>query len=87
MWRRWRFQSDSDDPRPVRFPPPGPYWISGEMANGNYILIAYLPEDVSLRDYWPEAESEEFTEEEMITWTSRFPQPSWWHAQRSGDTE
>src|SRR5437667_402500 len=81
-WKRYRFYSSAEDFRPVTFPPPGPYWCSGHESAGEdserAILIAYLPTNAKLTDYWPEAEDEESTDEDSITFTSRFPCPEWW---------
>lgn len=81
-WKRWRFFTSSvGDPRPVTFPPPGPWWCTGETGDGEYaIVVAYLPHDVALKTFWPEAEREEFTEENEIVFTSRFLRPEWWTA-------
>jgi len=77
-WIRYRFHSSSvDDPRPVVWPPKGPYWVSGE-GDGYAILIAYLPEGIDLAAYWPEASDIEADEHAQITYSSRFPKPVWW---------
>ena len=77
-WTRYRFHSSSiDDPRPILWPPKGPYWVSGE--GDNYaILIAYLPTGTDLLTYWPEATEIEGQERDSITFTERFPRPVWW---------
>ena len=61
-WKRHRFKTTSAaDPRPVKFPPPGPWWCSGYAGDDSYaIVIAFLPRDVELTEYWPEAYDDEF---------------------------
>lgn len=77
-WTRYRFHSSSvEDPRPVQWPPKGPYWVSGE-GDGYAILIAYLPEGIDLAAYWPEASEIDEEPCESITYSSRFPKPVWW---------
>lgn len=76
-WHRYRFHANLDDPRPVEFPPPGPYWISGEGEDYS-IVVAFLPSDVDLRRYWPEASDVDHEDCEAITYTSRFPKPDWY---------
>ena len=81
-WRRYRFTLKHADPRPVKFPPPGPYWVTGYAPDRRGdewpILVAYLPVDGQIHDWWPEAEQVDTTEEAEITFTDRFPKPSWW---------
>lgn len=88
-WRRFRFRSWSvDDPRPVTFPPPGPYWITGYGEEGDRefaILIAYLPAAIAdeMIDLWPESDGiwwdgYDFQWRDEIAFTSRFPRPTWW---------
>ncbi len=76
-WERHRFKANYADPRPIVFPPPGPYWISG-YGDGYSIVIAYLPKGTLVTDFWPEAKNIDSTEEDSISFTSRFPQPTWW---------
>lgn len=77
-WIRYRFHSSSlDDPRPVQWPPKGPYWVSGE-GDDYAVLIAYLPEGVDLLTFWPEATEIDDEQCDSITYTSRFARPSWW---------
>ena len=87
-WKRYRFRTfNEDDPRPVKFPPPGPYWISG-YGDGYAVLIAYLPADCDegLQDYWPDEEAHEWwdgydcQDRPEIAFTDRFPRPEWWTA-------
>jgi hypothetical protein len=78
-WIRYRFHANAEDYRPVKFPPPGPYWCSGYAGDDSYsIVIAYLPRDVKLKDFWPEASSIDKEDADKIVYTSRFPKPEWW---------
>ncbi len=76
-WRRYRFQANLEDYRPVVFPTPGPYWCSGS-GDEYSIVITYLPTKTNLKKYWPEASDIEFTDEDEIHYTDRFPKPEWW---------
>lgn len=76
---RVRFFSTAEDPRPIAFPPPGPYWISGYTSEENTaILIAFLPKKSDLTKYWPEAEVDEWYGKMPIIFTDRFPRPDYW---------
>ena len=77
-WLRYRFRTTADDYRPVKWPPPGPYWCTGYDPEDQPIIVAYAPPDASIRDYWPEYRDAEWTSENEIAYTSRFPQPEWW---------
>ncbi len=80
-WLRYRFECPAEDYRPVKFPPPGPYWCTGYNPEGCAILVAYVPiddDETCLRDYWPDAQNESWTRERELRFTSRFPCPSWW---------
>lgn len=77
-WIRYRFFVNPDDYRPITFPPPGPYWCSGSTDEYN-ICIAYLPPDVDIKTYWPEAVIDFEQHRESITYTDRFPKPEWWN--------
>ena len=79
-WNRYRFQANLEDPRPIIWPPAGPYWVSG-TGDDHSTVIAYLPfgnKEDDLRKYWPEAAHITVDERDEITFTDRFPQPSWW---------
>jgi len=79
-WRRYRFHANLDDPRPILFPPPGPWWESG-FSDDYAIVIAYLPPSIKLKKYWPEATKIDYSEEDKIEFTDRFPRPKWWKEQ------
>jgi hypothetical protein len=78
MWIRARFQANLVDPRPMLWPPPGPYWISGE-GDGYSIVIAYVKTYKEILKYWPDATDIDCNELcDKITYSSRFPKPSWY---------
>lgn len=79
-WVRLRFCTRADDWRPLRFPPPGPYWNSGYGDDYN-IMVAYFPlnEEPTLMEYWPDAYEIDMTLEcGKIRFSKRFPRPEWW---------
>ena len=76
-WKQYRFHANENDYRPVKFPPPGPYWCSG-FGDGYSIVICYLPAEASLTEFWPEANHVDETEEEKIVYSDRFAKPEWW---------
>lgn len=78
MWNRHRFKvpsADYDGPKP--FPPPGPSWVTG-YAGCDTIVVCYLPPDVSVTDWWPDAHDIDTTPRDEIVFTGRFPRPDWW---------
>ncbi len=77
-WKRHRFTQPTEDYRPIKFPPPGPYWCSGYDSKDNAILIAYLPSKAKLIDWWPEAQDDEYTDESEVVFSDRFPRPDWY---------
>lgn len=81
-WTRYRFHADASDFRPVKFPPPGPYWCTGygEDLEGPYsVIVAYFPNhSKNMREFWPEARSIDVEYVDKITYTDRFPKPKWW---------
>ena len=85
-WFRYRFKTRSEDYRPVLWPPPGPYWCSGE-GDDYWILIAWFPAQFQISDYWPEAEDLESTEEGPPIYTDRFPKPDWIESAAQGKQE
>lgn len=77
FWRV-RFYANEDDYRPIKWPPPGPFWCSG-YGDGRAILIAWVPNKKDLKEYWPEAEVDEWSDfRQPIRFTDRFQQPDWW---------
>lgn len=78
-WKRYRFETRSvEDYRPLIFNPKYPWWCSGYTGDmSSAVIIAYLPKDEDLLKYWDDAFNIEFTEEEEITFSSRFPKPDY----------
>ena len=80
-WKRYRFKTYAiDDYRPLIFNPKYPWWCSGfgENSNGEFaVIIAYLPNNEDLLKYWDDAFDIDFTEEEEIKFSSRFPKPKY----------
>lgn len=79
-WFRFRFRANAEDPRPVKFPPPGPYWVTGYDGSGEWAyIVAYIRPSDALRDYWPDAAFiEQGTAHDAIEFSERFPRPDWW---------
>jgi hypothetical protein len=75
--KRHRFHANEDDYRPIKFPPPGPYWCTGS-GEGFSVVVAYLPDEEKVTDWWPEATNVESTTEE-IKFSDRFAKPEWWN--------
>ena len=83
-WLRVRFQANKDDPRPVTFPPPGPFWVTG-YGDSYAIVVAYVRELEEVEKFWPETKGQEFSfiqPRDEITFTDRFAEPEWWRKQR-----
>lgn len=77
MWRRYRFKTKSiKDYRPLIFNPKYPWWCSGE-GDDYAVIIAYLPKEENLLNYWDDAYEVDFSEEKEIVFTDRFPQPEY----------
>lgn len=76
-WLRCRFKANLDDFRPVKWPPPGPFWGTG-FNDEHYIVVAYVKRLKQVKEYWPEAEDIDSTEEDSISFTDRFIKPDWW---------
>jgi hypothetical protein len=77
-WIWCRFYTKEKDWRPVKFPPPGPYWNSGYGDDYN-IMVAYFPQGLedTLTEYWPDAYSIDMEISDAILFTTRFPKPDW----------
>lgn len=75
---RHRFHARESDPRPVTFPPPGPYWVTG-YGDDYAVVVAYLPPGVAVTTFWPEASNIDSEEVSEILFTERFPKPTWWN--------
>lgn len=78
--RRFRFFVPGEDPRPIEFPPTGPFWCTG-YNDTHCIVVAFAPDlDTLIRDdHWPDAEEVDDMGEQEITFSGRFPKPDWWN--------
>lgn len=79
-WRRYRFHTRStEDVRPLVFNPHYPWWHTGTAGDESFAsIVAYLPANEDLSKYWDDAYDVEFTEEDEITFSSRFPRPAYY---------
>lgn len=80
MWKRYRFKTKSvEDYRPLLFKPSFPWWCTGYSADMSYVIIvAYLPEKTNLMRFWDDAFDVEYTVEEKIEFSDRFPKPDYY---------
>lgn len=74
---RARFRANIHDPRPVKLPVSGPYWVTGE-GEDCAIIVAYAMDENEILEYWPEATNIESQKTGCIEFTDRFPCPDWW---------
>ena len=75
---RCRFHCNADDPRPVKWPIPHPYWVTGEAGDGSYaIVVAYADNEKQIKRNWPDAVELDSEEVEDYQFTDRFPCPNW----------
>ncbi len=86
-WIRARFYVTDEDYRPVKFPPPGPYWCSGFTMDGKSILIAYVRNKNQLDEFWPNFIEESYTTESEIKYSDRFAKPEWYEASSAKEGE
>ena len=78
-WIRARFQANYDDSRPVKWPPPGPFWETGWSCDESHaIVVAYVRTLAQIKEYWPEASEIETEAVDDIVFTARFEKPEWW---------
>ena len=75
---RIRFHANPDDYRPVKWPVKYPFWCSGYGENFS-VVIAYVDSVDELMELWPEASNLDIEERAEITFTDRFPKPSWYN--------
>ena len=82
MWKRYRLKTYSvEDSRPLIFDARYPSWCSGygEDQKGEYaVMVVYLPEGEDLLKYWDDAFDVDVEDREEITFTDRFPKPSYY---------
>ena len=77
-WLRVRFHANDKDPRPIFFPPPGPFWISG-YGTGHSVIVGYVKSETQITEYWPEASNVEILEyNTTIKFSDRFKKPDYW---------
>lgn len=78
-WLRHRFYQPTDDYRPIKWPPPGPYWCSGiRDSDDASVIVAYTKTPEQVTEFWPEAEDIDTQERDELTFTDRFARPDWW---------
>lgn len=76
-WKRYRFTTQAEDYRPIKFNPSYPWWCSGYDSDDNAIIVAYLPKHDDLFEYWDDASNIDFLEATQIVFSDRFPKPDW----------
>lgn len=75
---RARFKANIQDPRPVRYPPPHPWWVSGTLGdNSACIVVAYADSTEQILELWPEAKEIDVDDATEYSFTDRFPRPAW----------
>ena len=77
---RARFETKSEDPRPVNWPIKHPYWITG-YGDDCTIIVAYADNPEEIRKNWPEAENVDFEPCDEYFFSDRFPEPEWFKKQ------
>lgn len=81
---RARFHANYDDYRPVKWPPPGPYWCTGFAGDESYsIVVAYVEKVSQIKKFWPEASNLDLQHDVEIVFTDRFEEPDWWEQRKS----
>lgn len=73
---RYRFKANVDDPRPMNFPLPHPYWITGYGEHYSTV-VAYGDDESYILKNWPEAEDIDHEEATQYEYSTRFPKPTW----------
>jgi hypothetical protein len=79
MYKKYRFRTKSvDDYRPLvdMKDIQMPWWCTGE-GDGYVTIMCYLPENENIYKYWDDAYYFETESVNEITYTIRFPKPSW----------
>lgn len=82
-WIRFRFDTTEEDYRPVKVPPPGPWWCSGQTwrnRKDTNILIAYAHSREEILEFWPDTIwfDDETPSPEGPKFSERFPCPEDW---------
>lgn len=85
--RRYRFELVGvDDPRPVTWPIPHPYWCTGYSSSDGPIIVAYGESDEYILANWPEAELPlDYEEVDGYKFSDRFPKPDWFEFPEEAD--
>ncbi|MEN7527833.1 hypothetical protein [Cupriavidus sp. DL-D2] len=75
---RARFYVNANDPRPVVWPIPHPYWVTG-YGDDYAIVVAYADDEAQILRQWPEATKIDIHERDAVGYkfTERFPLPEW----------
>ena len=86
---RVRFHANYNDSRPVKWPPPGPFWETGFAADESYAtVVAYVESEDQITEFWPEADEIDVYERDVEpTFTDRFPRPEWWLRRQDSNPE
>ena len=82
---RLRFQCNAEDPRPVNWPIPHPYWITGYTVDDQEAFVVTYTDDgedaavAYILQNWPDARQINVLQEkiENYIYTARFPKPDW----------
>lgn len=78
-WMWYRFHANAEDFRPVKWPALGPFWCTGYAGDDSYsTVVAYLPPDEPLKNWWPEATNIMSEPRDTIGYSDRFKKPDWW---------
>jgi hypothetical protein len=75
---RARFEANHDDPRPINWPIKHPYWVTGfSLDESHATIVAYADDEAEILANWPEANNIDSDEVDEYSFSSRFPQPTW----------
>jgi hypothetical protein len=75
---RAKFLCQHDMAHPVRWPPPGPYWLEHYDVSGFAHLVAYAANEVELRKFWPDLWDLSYEITNDIMYDDEYPKPEWW---------
>lgn len=79
---RYRLYVNNSDYRPMFYPPPHPWWCSGQTMN-EAIIISYAGDETEVKALWPELNSPQYKidscdKKDRYSFSSRFQPPDWW---------
>lgn len=78
-WIRGRFEVEGGS-WPVKWPPPGPFWITGSGEGALNRVIAWVKDLDQVLEFWPNAvPSIDYECSSEIRFTDEFPRPPWWN--------